>query len=107
MQKPLTLENALHAFSSESEPFKVLFTHGSLRIEIYKPHEVDCQRPHSRDEVYVIASGHGSFELKGETHRIEVGEVLFVPAHAEHRFMDFTEDFATWLFFYGPEGGES
>jgi hypothetical protein len=24
----------------------------------------------------------------------------------EHRFEDFTEDFATWVVFYGPEGGE-
>ena len=31
------------------------------------------------------------------------GEVLFVPAGVEHRFEDFTEDFATWVFFFGPE----
>jgi hypothetical protein len=24
-----------------------------------------------------------------------------------HRFEDFTEDFLVWVFFYGPEGGES
>jgi hypothetical protein len=23
-----------------------------------------------------------------------------------HRFEDFTDDFATWVIFYGPEGGE-
>jgi hypothetical protein len=23
-----------------------------------------------------------------------------------HRFEDFTEDFSTWVFFYGPVGGE-
>ena len=34
------------------------------------------------------------------------GEVLFVPAGADHRFEEFTADFVTWVFFYGPEGGE-
>ena len=35
------------------------------------------------------------------------GDVLFVPAGQTHRFEDFTDDFATWVIFYGPEGGES
>jgi mannose-6-phosphate isomerase-like protein (cupin superfamily) len=35
------------------------------------------------------------------------GEVLFAPAGVEHRFEDFTDDFVTWVFFYGPEGGEA
>ncbi len=32
--------------------------------------------------------------------------MLFVAAGAEHRFEDFTQDFAAWVVFYGPEGGE-
>jgi mannose-6-phosphate isomerase-like protein (cupin superfamily) len=31
------------------------------------------------------------------------GDVLTVPAHQEHNFVDFSDDFATWVFFYGPE----
>ena len=27
-------------------------------------------------------------------------------AGVEHRFDDFRKDFATWVLFYGPEGGE-
>lgn len=34
-----------------------------------------------------------------------MGEVLFVPASVG--FEDFSEDCATWVFFYGPEGGEA
>ena len=37
---------------------------------------------------------------------VETGEALFVPAGVEHRFEDFTDDFAAWVVFYGPEGGE-
>jgi hypothetical protein len=33
--------------------------------------------------------------------------VLFVPAGIEHRFIKFTEDFVTWVVFYGPKGGEA
>jgi hypothetical protein len=32
--------------------------------------------------------------------------MLFVPAGIEHRFYDFSDDFCTWVMFYGPEGGE-
>ena len=42
-----------------------------------------------------------------ERHPFGVGDVLFVPAGVIHRFEDFSDDFATWVFFYGPEGGES
>ena len=31
---------------------------------------------------------------------------LFVPAGVEHRFEKFTEDFKTWVIFYGAIGGE-
>ena len=34
------------------------------------------------------------------------GDFLFVPAGIEHRFESFTNDFATWVIFYGPVGGE-
>jgi hypothetical protein len=31
---------------------------------------------------------------------------LFVPAGQIHRFENFSSDFAVWVVFYGPEGGE-
>lgn len=104
--KRLTIGNALQALQGSTEEFAVLFEHGSLAVEIYKPHQVDKQQPHARDEVYVVASGKGFF-INGDSRQpFEPGEVLFVPAGVEHRFEDFSEDFATWVFFYGPEGGE-
>jgi hypothetical protein len=29
------------------------------------------------------------------------------PAGAVHRFENFSNDFVTWVVFYGPQGGES
>lgn len=102
----MTLSSALDGLAEVAEPFKVLFEHGTLEVEIYKPEGVDHQQPHTRDEVYVIASGSGTFINGDQQHPFETGEVLFVAAGVEHRFVDFTDDFATWVFFYGPEGGE-
>jgi mannose-6-phosphate isomerase-like protein (cupin superfamily) len=102
----LTTANALAALAAHDQPFLTLFRHGSLEVEIYRPRGVDLQLPHTRDELYVVASGQGTFECGGERQAFETGEVLFVPAGVEHRFIDFSDDFSTWVFFYGPEGGE-
>ena len=84
----------------------LLLTHGSLALRYYAPREADPQTPHTQDEVYIVASGQGWFVRDGERVRFESGDVLFVAAGAEHRFEDFSDDFATWVVFYGPEGGE-
>ncbi|MFT7185269.1 MAG: mannose-6-phosphate isomerase-like protein (cupin superfamily) [Pseudohongiellaceae bacterium] len=103
----LTVENALTSLGLGESPFTELFTHGSLSVEIYKPVDVDHQQPHTRDEVYVIASGSGYF-VKGDSRQtFTKGEVLFVPAGVVHKFEAFSDDFSTWVFFYGPEGGEA
>jgi mannose-6-phosphate isomerase-like protein (cupin superfamily) len=102
----LTIKNSLEKLSGHREKFINLFRHGSLEVEIYKPEKVDLQKPHSRDEVYVIATGAGEFQCETEIQPVEKGDVLFVAAGVEHRFLNFTPDFSTWVFFYGPEGGE-
>ncbi len=98
---------ALQKLSSQSSPFLKLFKHGTLSVEIYKPEKVDLQQPHSRDEVYIVVAGKGEF-INGSTKTtFAPGDFLFVPAGVEHRFENFTEDFSTWVLFYGPEGGEA
>lgn len=102
----LTQSAALTKLAGAGSEFTELFRHGSLTVEIYRPDRVDRQQPHTRDEVYVVISGSGTFLNGTERQPFEPGEVLFVPAGVAHRFEHFTEDFATWVFFYGPEGGE-
>jgi len=103
----LTIKHALESLQNEDNVFKELFNHGSLSIEIYKPEGIDHQQPHSRDEVYVVISGSGYFVNGDSREKFEQGEVLFVPAGITHRFENFTDDFSTWVIFYGPEGGEN
>jgi mannose-6-phosphate isomerase-like protein (cupin superfamily) len=103
----LTPSAALAALAETDKPFVLLFRHSTLEVEFYKPEGVDRQKPHTRDEVYVVVSGSGTFVNGGLRQRFEPGEVLFAAAGVEHRFEEFTPDFTTWVFFYGPEGGEA
>jgi mannose-6-phosphate isomerase-like protein (cupin superfamily) len=103
----LTISNALEGLKDEKQLFKKLFSHGSLDVEIYKPNKVDLQKPHDRDEIYVVASGSGYFVNGDLREQVEQGEGWVVPAGVAHRFEDFSENFSTWVFFYGPVGGEA
>ena len=107
-QPRLTPDAALQALAEDPQglPFRSLFRHGGLEVEIYKPTERDLQTPHARDEVYVVIAGSGEFTCAGRRQDFSAGEVLFVPAGVEHRFENFSDDFSTWVLFYGPDGGE-
>ncbi len=83
-----------------------IFSHGSLVVELYTPIGKDPQKPHTRDEVYFVARGNGVFFDGVKRHAVDTGSFVFVPAGQVHRFEDFSEDFAVWVAFYGPEGGE-
>jgi mannose-6-phosphate isomerase-like protein (cupin superfamily) len=84
-----------------------IFAHGSLQVEMYTPSGHDMQTPHARDEVYVVARGEGVFCDGDRRHRVGPGSFLFVAAGQPHCFEEFSEDFAVWVFFYGPAGGEA
>lgn len=82
------------------------FEHGSLTVKVYAPRGTDPQKPHSRDEVYVVISGSGTFVHGERRDPFKPGDFLFAAAGVVHRFEEFTDDFAVWVLFYGPEGGE-
>jgi mannose-6-phosphate isomerase-like protein (cupin superfamily) len=98
---------ALEKLRAANHVFLNLFEHGTLSVEIYKPDKIDHQQPHERDEVYVVISGSGTFLHGDERSTFGPGDFLFVPAGVVHRFEDFTDDFSTWVIFYGPKGGEA
>ncbi len=80
--------------------------HGSMKFGLYAPRDKDPQTPHLQDELYIIVSGTGQFVKDGERRPFKPQDVIFVEAGADHRFTEFTDDFATWVVFWGPEGGE-
>ena len=83
-------------FAQAPNPYpKTIRVNGSADIEI------------TPDEIYVIVSGQGIFFRDGVRSSFQKGDLLFVPAGMEHRFENFSDDFATWVIFYGKEGGEA
>ena|SRR5690606_37759945 len=99
--------DALQKLASQNQLFTNIFKHGTLQLEVYKPYKEDSQKPHNRDEVYIIISGSGTFYNDGKRAQFSEGDFLFVPAGIEHRFENFTDDFSTWVLFYGPIGEEA
>jgi len=97
-------KKALDLLAAEDGPFKTVFEHGSLSVEVYQPEKVDLQQLHEQDEVYVIISGKGEFLNGDERMSFNAGDFLFVPAGVEHWFENFSDDFSTWVIFYGPKG---
>lgn len=90
----------------DGERFAMAFARGTMSVELYAPVGHDPQTPHSQDELYIIHRGRGEFVLGDERIAFVEGDVLFVQAGVAHRFEKFTADFATWVIFYGPPGGE-
>ena len=94
----------------EGTPFVPALAHGSMRVELYAPGSNadgrDRQQPHRQDELYVVQRGRATLRIGKQVFDAACGDVLFVPAEADHRFETFSQDFATWVIFWGPEGGE-
>jgi mannose-6-phosphate isomerase-like protein (cupin superfamily) len=92
-------------------PFVQALSSGSMRVELFAPTSAqlgaDIQQPHAQDELYVVQRGSSGFWLDGQNFRVKAGDVLLVPAGKPHRFEDFSDDFVTWVVFYGPLGGET
>ena len=87
--------------------FSILFTHGSLVIEVCQSVATDHQKPHDHDECYVIITGHGKFEMGDEIVSFGPGDFLFAPVGLPHPFADFGDTMSTWVMFYSSDVGEN
>ncbi len=76
------------------------FSKGNVSLIMFAPNDTDHQTFHEEDEFYFIMRGSGEIIINDETTKCEVGDAVFVPAKIPHRFVNFTEDFATWAIFF-------
>jgi mannose-6-phosphate isomerase-like protein (cupin superfamily) len=107
----ITLAAAKAAPIPEGARSALLLRHGTMTLRYYAPKGRDPQTPHEQDEIYVVASGRGTFALGPDERALErrpfsPGDAIFAPAGFVHRFEDFSDDFATWVVFWGRKGGE-
>lgn len=91
----------------QGERYAQAFAHGSMSLGLYAPVGADPQKPHSRDEIYIIHEGSGTLVIAGVRHPFSAGDAFFVGAGVEHRFEDFPAGFCCWVVFWGPPGGEA
>jgi mannose-6-phosphate isomerase-like protein (cupin superfamily) len=64
----------------------------------------DPQSPHAQDEIYYVVSGRARFRSGGDDREVQAGDVLFVPAHEEHRFHSIDERLSLLVVFAPAEG---
>ena len=68
---------------------------------------IDPQKPHNQDELYYVIRGRARMRIgseeRTEDQPVEAGSVIFVEAHAAHRFFDVTEDLEVLVFFAPAE----
>lgn len=92
------------------QPFVQALSHGSLRVELFVPATSrlgrDIQSPHPQDELYVIQHGRARLRVGDHCGPVRAGDLRLVRAGVTHRFEEFSRDFATWVVFFGPPGGE-
>jgi mannose-6-phosphate isomerase-like protein (cupin superfamily) len=87
-------------------PFVQALAHGTMSVELFAPNELDRQSPHEQDELYFVQRGSGTLTIDNDAHACKPGDAFFVRAGQAHRFTAFSKDFATWVVFWGPKGGE-
>lgn len=95
----ITTNEALDRLKSKGTDLANLFKVGNLSIDIYKPNKVDKQKPHDRDEIYMIISGKGVLNCDNKQTNCKRGDILYVPAYMVHKFENFTDDFCAWAVF--------
>ena len=89
---------ALDCIESEMDWVKI-FENNNYLIEYWKPIGPDTQTPHEEDEYYFITKGRTAFLLEKEKYILSAGDIIFVPKHVEHRFVEQSHDLELWIIF--------
>jgi quercetin dioxygenase-like cupin family protein len=87
--------------ASSGRPYLPFLDLPTLRCGLYvlAAGAEDGQSPHDTDEVYYTLSGKAKITVEGEVEPVEAGSVIYVKAHAEHRFVDIEEELRLLVFF--------
>ena len=95
-QLPLPATEKWKEGVSDVEPFEK----DGVSLVFFAPRGSDYQTSHDENEFYFIVRGTGEIVIAGERQKVAAGDVFFVAAKVEHRFDNFSADFATWAVFF-------
>ena len=86
------------------EAYRQFLNAGSLSVGLYvlPAGGEDPQQPHAEDEVYYVVAGRATLRVDGRDRPVAPGDILFVGAGVEHRFVDIAEEL-TLLVLFAPE----
>lgn len=85
----------------EGEPYDCLLNQPGAQILVFAPRGTDYQNAHNRDEAYICVTGQATLELDGKRQPFGAGDLAWVPKNMPHRFFDMSDDFVTWVAFFG------
>jgi len=85
---PFDVAAATQRLQAANGGYEIVHESPGLELGVYVlvAPEPDRQQPHADDEVYVVLEGSGVLEIEGAAHPLSVGQAIFVPAGADHRF---------------------
>jgi mannose-6-phosphate isomerase-like protein (cupin superfamily) len=88
-----------------NRPYLEFLRSDTLSVGLYalRVGDVDHQRPHHQDEVYIVMHGRARFTGGDETYDVSPGDVIYVEAGLAHRFHDITQDLQLVVVFAPPE----
>ena len=98
-----SISDAMKVPNEKNRLSSLILENQDMQVRFYSPKKIDEQIPHEQDELYVISCGHGIFVRNDEEISFNVGDVIFVPKNEHHYFKNFSDDFATWVIFYGSK----
>lgn len=76
------------------------FEKEGVKLILFAPRGTDYQTVHDQEEFYFIIRGTGKIVIEDNTYLFAPGDAFYVPAGVHHKFIEFTEDFATWAVFF-------
>jgi quercetin dioxygenase-like cupin family protein len=99
---PISLAAALALPGTPGHSAEV-FVDGDLEVRFAARPTNGPQVPHSKDEIYFVASGTARYRVMDEVTDVAPGDVLFCAARVPHGFENNSDDSSVWVLFYGPE----
>jgi mannose-6-phosphate isomerase-like protein (cupin superfamily) len=80
-----------------------VFQKNNVSLSFFSPKNIDYQTSHDQDELYIVQKGKGILIISQKKFEFFTGDVLFVRAGEDHRFISFSHDLALWVIFFGPK----